>query len=325
MPSGDVVNGNSGLKLLELQGVRVGFGVPPRRVQAVRAVDLDVEAGETLALVGESGSGKSTLARIAMRLLVPDDGTVTYAGTDVTRIAGRPLRDIRRHAQMVFQDPLSSLDARMTVRQAVEEPLIIHRIGHRTERRLMAEDLLRKVGISAEYDTKYPAALSGGQLQRVAIARALVLSPALLVCDEPVSALDLSVQAQVLNLLMDMQEERQLGLLFITHDLSVVSEIADRIAVMYLGRIVEIGTRRQVLGHPRHPYTVALLSSASGGWKTSTDRVVLDGDPPSAINPPSGCSFRERCWKATEICSRIEPIVTGGNADHSGVACHHPF
>ncbi len=313
------------MKLLELHSVRVGFGTPPRRVQAVRGVDLQVDAGEVLALVGESGSGKSTLARVAMRLLVPDDGTVTYSGTDITRMTGRLLRANRRHAQMVFQDPLSSLDARMTVRQAVEEPLIIHRIGTRTERRMTAEDMLRKVGMTSEHDDKYPASLSGGQLQRTAIARALVLSPALLVCDEPVSALDLSVQAQVLNLLMDMQEQRRLGLLFITHDLAVVSEIADRIAVMYLGRIVETGTRRQVLGNPRHPYTVALLSSASGSWKADTVKVVLEGDPPSPTNPPSGCSFRERCWKATDLCSRVEPVLTAGDADRSGVACHHPF
>ena len=189
------------MKLLELHGVRVGFGVPPHRVQAVRGVDLAVDAGEVLALVGESGSGKSTLARVAMRLLPPDDGTVTYGGTDITQIKGGALRAMRRHAQMVFQDPLSSLDARMTVLQAVEEPLIIHQIGTRTERRRMAAEMLRKVGILAEHDDKYPAGLSGGQLQRVAIARALILSPPLLVCDEPVSALDLSVQAQVLNLL----------------------------------------------------------------------------------------------------------------------------
>jgi len=310
--------------LLQLKGIEVGFGAPPRRVQAVRGVDLDVAEGEILALVGESGSGKSTLARVAMRLLVPDEGTVSYSGVDLARIAGRPLRAMRRHAQMVFQDPFSSLDARMTVRQSVEEPLIIHRIGTRATRRDLAEEMLRKVGMVSEHDAKYPAALSGGQLQRVAIARALVLSPVLLVCDEPVSALDLSVQAQVLNLLMDMQEERRLGLLFITHDLSVVSEIADRIAVMYLGRIVELGTCQQVLAAPRHPYTVALLSSASGSWKPDMAEIVLDGDPPSPIDPPSGCGFRERCWKASDICARIAPALAADHGAQSLAACHHP-
>ena len=313
------------MRLLDLQDIQVSFGAPPRRVQAVRGVNLAVHAGEVLALVGESGCGKSTLARIAMRLLVPDEGAVTYGDTDMTQITRGALRTARRHAQMVFQDPLSSLDARMTVRQAVEEPLIIHRIGTARDRHSMASDILRKVGIQPEHDDKYPAGLSGGQLQRVAIARALVLSPALLVCDEPVSALDLSVQAQVLNLLMDMQEERQLGILFITHDLAVVSEIADRIAVMYLGQIVETGARPQVLGRPRHPYTLALLSSATGKWKADTAKIILEGDPPSPTNPPSGCGFRERCWKATDLCSRVVPVLTTGDADQSGVACHYPI
>jgi oligopeptide/dipeptide ABC transporter ATP-binding protein len=312
------------LTLLRMTGIRVGFGAPPQRVQALRGVDLEIGAAEVLALVGESGSGKSTLARVAMRLLAPDEGRVIYGGVDVTRLAGRRLRALRRHAQMVFQDPLSSLDAWMTVSQAVQEPLAIHAIGSRAERRARAEDMLRKVGMSAEHDAKYPAALSGGQLQRVAIARALVLEPALLICDEPVSALDLSVQAQVLNLLMDLQEERRLGLMFITHDLSVVSEIADRVAVMYLGRIVEQGTRRQVLGAPRHPYTVALLSSATGGWKPPTAEILLEGDPPSPVDPPSGCGFRERCWKASDLCAKVEPVLAEGDGQRSAVACHHP-
>jgi oligopeptide transport system ATP-binding protein len=310
--------------LLRLQGLRLSFGASSYRVQALRGVSLDVGEGEVVALVGESGSGKSTLARVAMRLLVPDEGKVSYGDTDVTHLTGRPLRDVRRQAQMVFQDPFSSLDPRMTVRQLVEEPLIIHVIGTRVDRRARATDLLQKVGLSLEYGEKLPSALSGGQLQRVAIARALVLSPALLVCDEPVSALDLSVQAQVLNLLLDMQQERRLGILFITHDLSVVSEIADRIAVMYLGRIVEVGTRAQVLAAPRHPYTVALLSAASGSWKPQGGTVVLEGDPPSPINPPSGCSFRERCWRASGKCAELDPALSAGEGGLSRVACHHP-
>ena len=310
--------------LLRLQDLRAGFGVSPRRVQALRGVSLDVAEGEVVALVGESGSGKSTLARVAMRLLLPDEGRVCYGGSDVTHLTGAALRAVRRQAQMVFQDPLSSLDARMTVRQSVEEPLIIHGLGTRAERRARATDLLRKVGLPAEHDEKRPSALSGGQLQRVAIARALVLAPALLICDEPVSALDLSVQAQVLNLLLDMQQERRLGILFITHDLSVVSEIADRIAVMYLGRIVEVGTRAQVLAAPRHPYTVALLSVASGSWKPPGETVVLEGDPPSPINPPSGCGFRERCQRASGRCAELDPALSSGEDGLSRVACHHP-
>jgi oligopeptide transport system ATP-binding protein len=310
--------------LLELQDVRVGFGPATLRVQALRGVDLSVAESEVLALVGESGSGKSTLARVAMRLLPPDQGRVSYGGTDVTGLNGAALRAIRRQAQMVFQDPFSSLDGRMTVRQAVEEPLVIHGIGTRAARRAQATDLLRKVGLRPEHDDTLPQALSGGQLQRVAIARALVLSPALLVCDEPVSALDLSVQAQVLNLLLDLQQERRLGMLFITHDLSVVSEIADRIAVMYLGRIVEIGTRSQVLTAPRHPYTVALLSAATGDWKPQGPEILLEGDPPSPVNPPSGCAFRNRCWRADARCAEVDPSLAGG-PDRSRAACHHPL
>lgn len=310
--------------LLDLAHVRVGFGPSTNRVQALRGVDLSVAEGEVLALVGESGSGKSTLARVAMRLLPPDQGRVSYGGTDVTGLKGAALRAIRSQAQMVFQDPFSSLDGRMTVRQSVEEPLVIHGIGTRALRWTQATDLLRKVGLRPEHDDKLPRALSGGQLQRVAIARALILSPALLVCDEPVSALDLSVQAQVLNLLLDLQEERRLGMLFITHDLSVVSEIADRIAVMYLGRIVEIGARSDVLAAPRHPYTVALLSAASGDWKPRGPEILLEGDPPSPINPPSGCAFRNRCWRADKVCSEIDPSLTGGPGQ-SRVACHHPI
>jgi oligopeptide/dipeptide ABC transporter ATP-binding protein len=309
--------------LLALSGIELGFGAPPRRVRAVRGVDLSVAEGETLALVGESGSGKSTLARVAMRLLTPDRGRVLYADRDVTHLAGGPLRQARRHAQMVFQDPFSSLDPRMTVLQSVAEPLHIHGLGPRSERLDLARATLRKVGITDVHDGKTPSALSGGQLQRVAIARALVMSPALLICDEPVSALDLSVQAQVLNLLMELQDERRLGLLFITHDLSVVSEVADRVAVMYLGRIVETGTRSQVLGAPRHPYTAALLSAAAGPWKPATAPVILKGEPPSPVDPPSGCGFRERCPRASDICARVAPPLTGGGTQ-TYVACHHP-
>jgi oligopeptide transport system ATP-binding protein len=310
---------------LRLSGIRVGFGAPPARVQALRGVDLAIAPGETLALVGESGSGKSTLARVAMRLLAPDEGQVHYGDTDVSCLQGTALRAMRRQVQMVFQDPFASLDARMTVRQAVEEPLVIHGIGNRAGRRAEATALLRQVGLAPEHDDKLPAALSGGQLQRVAIARALVLSPAFLVCDEPVSALDLSVQAQVLNLLMDLQKDRGLGLLFITHELSVVSEVADRVAVIYLGRIVETGPRSEVLSRPRHPYTRALLSSASGDWKPAGEAVVLEGDPPSPINPPQGCAFRSRCWKASAACEGIDPMLRPAGEGQGQVACHHPM
>lgn len=312
------------MTLLRLNDVEVGFGAQPRRVQAVRGVSLTVDAGETLALVGESGSGKSTLARIAMRLLEPDAGKVHYGDRDVTLLTGNALRAIRCKVQMVFQDPFASLDPRMTVLQSVAEPLHIHRLGSGGERRDRAREMLRKVGLTDDLDAKVPQTLSGGQLQRVAIARALVLSPSVLVCDEPVSALDLSVQAQVLNLLQDIQQDRRVGLLFITHDLSVVSEIADRVAVIYLGRIVESGSRAQVLGSPRHPYTTALLSAASGAWKPTTAPIILKGDPPSPANPPSGCGFRERCWRATEVCARLAPQLTASGAGEHMAACHHP-
>ena len=306
---------------LAFEDVEHSFGRVGKTVQAVRGVSLDVDHGEVVALVGESGSGKSTLARVGVRLLRPTAGRVILEGSDITSLRGTALRSVRSHIQMVFQDPFMSLDPLLRVDQAVIEPLLIHRRGNRSERSTRAAELLESVGIGGHLHRKPPKELSGGQRQRVAIARALALDPSVLVCDEPVSALDVSVQAQVLNVLIELQERLGLACLFITHDLAVVSEVADRVAVMYLGRIVEVGTRASVLGSPRHPYTCALYSASP-----STDgrrRIELKGEPPSPFDPPSGCGFRTRCWKATDECAQSTPELVEVRPGHA-VACHHP-
>ena len=310
------------MSALELIDVKHSFGRDGRAVQAVRGVTLEVDHGEVVALVGESGSGKSTLARVAVRLLRPSDGTVSVGGRDITTLRGRALRSVRSHIQMVFQDPFMSLDPLLRVDEAVAEPLVIHRLGTKPERSARAADLLHSVGIDEHLHRKLPRELSGGQRQRVAIARALALDPSVLVCDEPVSALDVSVQAQVLNVLIELQERLRLACLFITHDLAVVSEVADRVAVMYLGRLVEVGTRASVLASPMHPYTCALYS-ASPSTATGRRRIELQGEPPSPFDPPSGCGFRTRCWKATELCAAETPPLAELRPGHA-VACHHP-
>ena len=310
------------MSALELIDVKHSFGRDGRAVQAVRGVTLEVDHGEVVALVGESGSGKSTLARVAVRLLRPSDGTVSVGGRDITTLRGRALRSVRSHIQMVFQDPFMSLDPLLRVDEAVAEPLVIHRLGPKPERSARAGDLLHSVGIDGHLHRKLPRELSGGQRQRVAIARALALDPSVLVCDEPVSALDVSVQAQVLNVLIELQERLRLACLFITHDLAVVSEVADRVAVMYLGRLVEVGTRASVLGSPMHPYTCALYS-ASPSTENGRRRIELQGEPPSPFDPPSGCGFRTRCWKATELCAAETPPLAELRPGHA-VACHHP-
>jgi oligopeptide transport system ATP-binding protein len=310
--------------MLEVSGLRHDFATPRGVLQAVRGVDLRVRPGETLAIVGESGSGKSTTARAIARLIEPTEGSVLLDGEDLLKANRRRMFDLRRKVQFVFQDPYSSLDPRRTVGQAIREPLDVHRVGTRRERDRRVAELLQLVGLSTEYQHSLPSALSGGQRQRVAIARALALDPEFVICDEAVSALDVSIQAQVLNLIRDLQERLGVGFIFITHDLAVVSEIADYVAVMYLGRVVETGTREEVLGNPQHPYTQALLSAAPG-LRGLTERIVLQGESPSALNPPSGCAFRLRCPRARELCERddpvLAPVATGGT---QLAACHFP-
>jgi peptide/nickel transport system ATP-binding protein len=293
-------------------------------VQAVDGVSFQLGRGETLGVVGESGCGKSTLAKLLMRLEEPTAGTVTYRGRNIFALPPRQLRTLRRNIQMILQDPYSSLNPRMTVGDIVGEPFEIHpeALG-RDGRRRRVQELLELVGLNPEHVNRYPHQFSGGQRQRIGIARAIALNPEILICDEPVSALDVSVQAQVLNLLERLQDELGLSYVFISHDLTVVQHICDRVAVMYLGRFVEMGTAEQVYEEPTHPYTQALLSAAPLPDPTlrGRHRIMLEGDPPSPANPPSGCRFRTRCWKAQEVCEREDPELRPRAADHPD-ACH---
>jgi oligopeptide transport system ATP-binding protein len=324
----------TGVPLIEVREVKKYFpirkGLMQREVARVHAVDgvsFAVQEGETLGLVGESGCGKSTLGRTIVRLYEPTAGQIIFQGTPIEGHGARQLRPLRREMQMVFQDPYASLNPRKRVGSIVGDPLKIHHLGDKKERKARVEELLETVGLSPEHYNRYPHEFSGGQRQRIGIARALALRPKLVVADEPVSALDVSIQSQMLNLLEDLQDEFRLTYIFIAHDLGVVRHVSDRIAVMYLGKIVEMSPAEELYVRPIMPYTEALLSAVpvpDPDLAAKRERIVLEGDVPSPINPPAGCRFHPRCRYATQVCMEIEPpLVEYGNGHLA--ACHHPL
>lgn len=309
--------------LLTVQNIKKYFkGTKGRQVKAVDDISFSVARGETLGLVGESGCGKSTLGRTILNLVDATEGGVIYGGKDILKLPQKEVRLLRKKLQMVFQNPYSSLNPRMTVLEAVRAPLDIFGIGTKEERFERSRDILKYVGLDEYQMHRYPHEFSGGQRQRIVIARAIISEPDFVVCDEPVSALDVSVRAQVLNLMQDIQRERGVAYLFISHDLSVVKHISDRIAVMYLGKIVEISPKETLYDHPGHPYTQALLSAIPiPDTDIVRERIILKGDLPSPMNPPAGCRFHTRCRFATEECRKREPELRFDEKGH-GVACH---
>ena len=321
-----------GEEVLRVEGLRKYFpiksGFMQRQVGEVKAVDgvsFTLNAGETLGLVGESGCGKSTTGRTIIRLLDPTDGKIIFKGRDITEYSRKQMREVRREMQIIFQDPYASLNPRMTVRDIISEPLRINNLYKDRDGKRRVGELLELVGLNSEHGNRFPHEFSGGQRQRIGVARALALNPQVLILDEPVSALDVSIQAQVINLLMELQSEFGLAYIFIAHDLSVVRHISDRVAVMYLGNIIETGTRDEVYLNPTHPYTQALLSAVSvpdPSLRDKRKRIILEGDVPSPANPPSGCRFRTRCWKAEEICATDRPELVDRFGHGHPSACH---
>jgi oligopeptide/dipeptide ABC transporter ATP-binding protein len=313
--------------LLQVRDVKMHFPVKEgvfmrtgKFNKAVDGVSLDIMPGETVGLVGESGCGKSTLGRCIARLYQPSAGSILFNGTDITKLGRKALMPFRRDIQMIFQDPMESLNARHTVGQILEEPFQVHNIGDRAFRRQRVAELLDLVGLPARSVTRYPFEFSGGQRQRIGIARSIALNPKLIICDEPVSALDVSIQSQILNLLIDLQKEFNLSYLFIAHDLAVVKHISDRIAIMYLGRIVETGEGESIYRTARHPYTQSLISAIPvPDPHHKTQRQILVGDVPSPINPPSGCAFHTRCPQVMDICRQQAPSLS---LEVQAVSCH---
>ena len=306
------------------KGIIFGLGANRNIVRAVDGVDLTIREGETLGLVGESGCGKSTLGYTILQLEKPTDGAVSFEGTDLTKLKKNEMRPFRKKMQIVFQDPAAALDPRQTIGEAIAEPIRIHRIVEDDEVEDRVEEILKTVGLNPYFKNRYPHEFSGGQQQRIVIARALSVNPTFIVADEPISALDVSIQAQIINLLEELQDQFQLTYLFISHDLRVVRHISDRVAVMYLGKVVERASTIDLYGEPLHPYTRALLSGVPAPdpvLARKRDRIILVGDVPSPINPPSGCRFRTRCPIAVEMCAQDEPPLEEKRDNH-WVACH---
>jgi len=317
------------MSLLELRHLSKTYpGANGAVVQAVSDVSLSIEAGEVLGIVGESGCGKSTLGRTLLRLVEPSGGEILFEGQDLTHLGRRAMKPVRRDLQVIFQDPFGSLNPRHTVGGIIAEPLKVHRVGSRAEQQARVAELLKLVGLPEDAAKRYPHEFSGGQRQRIAIARALALEPKLLVADEAVSALDVSIQSQIINLIADLRRRLNLSILFISHDLSVIRHVSDRIAVMYLGRIVEIGPAEEIMAAPKHPYTQALLSAIPRPGVARGQRIVLQGELPDPANPPSGCAFHTRCPKVMDICHKVRPPLAHPQREtvepdsRSEVACH---